>query len=188
MQSCDPRWADQARSRACESGRRHSERSAGPEESISSRARDSAIIARWAIMTPVGSPVVPEAQMMLYQVVAGGRGQSGVHLCGQPLVERAVDGGEAVEALGALVQLAVGGDVPGRGSSPTSTRVAGRWLRREAAALNSNMRATSSRAWGGGAGGGTRQILSRSQAMSAAWASGPPGVSTTAGAPAVATT
>ena len=109
MQPCDPRWADQARSRACESVGRHSERSAGPEESISSRARDPAIIARWAIMTPVGSPVVPEAQMMLYQVVAGGRGQSGVHLCGQPLVERAVDGGEAVEALGAFVQLAVGG-------------------------------------------------------------------------------
>lgn len=42
-------------------------RSAGPEESISSRARDPAIIARWAIMTPVGSPVVPEAQMKLYR-------------------------------------------------------------------------------------------------------------------------
>ena len=50
----------QARSSACERGRKHSECSSGPKWNMSSIASFWAIIAECLSITPFGSPVVPE--------------------------------------------------------------------------------------------------------------------------------
>ena len=60
MQPLSSTMLVQARSSACERGRKHSECSSGPKWNMSSIASFWAIIAECLSITPFGSPVVPE--------------------------------------------------------------------------------------------------------------------------------